>query len=263
MNHRDETKASFADQSSKNDKRTAGRTDAAQTQLEIRSGGEPLEEGLREWIFERVGRQLGKFAPQIERLQVRFGDENGPKGGEDQCCMVHVILSKLPPVVVECRAATQREAFDLAAGRAERATRRNMEKHGVSTHLHQHSRRARGDASPPEEEPQGEDEEVQTDGALQDSLLGRRGSPLAGVVLAGASSGTGDGEVDHTVTRNLKQNTDGMAYRLEDSTTGKPSRKSTRGGANHIKHGNPLTQRTKAAVQGPKETAIRASVQKS
>jgi hypothetical protein len=261
VNHRDETKATFADQTSKHDKRTAGRTDAAHTQLEIRSGGEPLEDGLREWIFERVGRQLGKFAPQIERLQVRFGDENGPKGGEDQCCMVHVILSKLPPVIVECRAASQREAFDLAAGRAERATRRNMEKHGVATHVQQHSQHADAETSALEEN---DVEPAAADAVIQDSLLGRRGAPLAGVVMADAASGMVDGEaVDHTVMRNLKQNTDGMPYRLEDSTTGKPSRKSTRGGANHIKHGNPLTQRTKAAVQGPKETAIRASVQKS
>jgi len=229
MRGRDETKAPFAEHTGKLDKRRAGRTDALSTQLEIRSGGMDIEPRLYAWIYERIGRQLGKYAPQIERVQVRFGDENGPKGGLDKCCLVHVILSKLPPVVVEIRGETEQQAFDLAAARAERAVRRNMEKHGFSTHHHvqkQHSQ-DRAMAMP----------------ELEDMALA-------------------DDRADHTGMRNLKSNTSGMVYSLEDSRTGKPSRKSTRGGTNRIKHGNPLTLRTKAAVQGPKEAAVRAAVHK-
>jgi len=249
VTHQEETKVPFAAQTTKHDKRLAGRTEAANTRLELRTGGEELEPGLNDWVYDRIGRQLGKYATQIERVQVRFGDENGPKGGNDKVCMVHVILSKLPPVVVEMRGDTQREAFDLAANRAERATRRSMEKHGVSTHKHKHKERM--PSSPP-------------DALLADGREIAEGSEQDSQAADDASlAEEGDEAVEHTAERNVKQDTSGMAYQLEDSTTGKPSRKSTRGAsANHIKHGNPLTQRTKAAVHSPKETATRAAVQK-
>jgi putative sigma-54 modulation protein len=272
VTHQEEIKAPFAAHTSKLDKRTAGRTDALATQLEIRSGGNEIEPDLKAWVYERMGRQLGKYAQQIERVQVRFGDENGPKGGHDKCCLVHVILSKLPPVAVEMRGETDREAFDLAAKAAERATRRNMEKHGYSTHHHKHKQHAQPmplESAPAEDTGEG----GQADGVSEDSLIGRRqghrteqiealalghvddsNDTSAEGVSADAPIGQG-----HTAVRNTKLNTAGMAYRLEDSTTGKPSRKSTRGGTNRIKHGNPLTQRTKAAVQGPKQTAMRAA----
>jgi ribosome-associated translation inhibitor RaiA len=246
VTHQEETKAPFAAHTTKHDKRLAGRTDAAATQLELRSGGEELEPGLHDWVYERIGRQLGKFATQIERVQVRFGDENGPKGGNDKCCMVHVVLAKLPPVVVEIRGDTQREAFDLAASRAERAVRRSMEKHGVSTHRHKHKDHGGKGAmtDPP-------------DGLLADGAQALE----AGDEESDEEMSTEDG-ADHTAERNEKGDDAGMAYRLEDSATGKPSRKSTRGASNHIKHGNPLTQRTKAAIHSPKEQATRAAVHK-
>lgn len=112
-----------------------------ENRLDIRSPHGHVGSRLTHWIHDRLGRQLGKFAPSIERIEVRFDDLNGTKGGVDRTCMVHVVLSALPPVVVEMQAATDHEAFDLAAGRAERATRRNLEKHGFSTG---HKKRNRG-----------------------------------------------------------------------------------------------------------------------
>jgi putative sigma-54 modulation protein len=131
----------FAEQTAHPDKRLAGKTDVAETPLEIRNLDGAVDDALHAWVHERLGRQLGKYAPQIERIEVRFGDENGPKGGIDRCCMIHVVLSALAPVVVEMRAGEDREAFDLAAGRAERALKRTMQKHGFST---KHKRRQRG-----------------------------------------------------------------------------------------------------------------------
>jgi hypothetical protein len=61
----------------------------------------------------------------------------------------------------------------------------------------------------------------------------------------------------HTGARNTKLNTEGMSYRLEDSTNGRPSRKSSRGGAQHVKPDANLTRRTRAAVSSPKARAQR------
>lgn len=131
------------------DRRLAGATDAAETPLEIRNLDGAVDQQLHDWIRERLGRQIGKYAPQIERVEVRFGDENGPKGGVDRNCMIHIVLSALAPIVVELRAGEDREAFDLAAGRAERALRRTMQKHGFST---KHKRRQRTPHGAPDQE---------------------------------------------------------------------------------------------------------------
>jgi hypothetical protein len=275
-------RAPFAAHTTKADKRRAGRTEAADTQLELRTGGTDIDPELRSWVYERIGRQLGKYAPQIERIQVRFGDENGPRGGLDKCCMVHVILSKLPPVVVEMRGETEREAFDLAAGRAERATRRNVERHGFSTKhgKHKHDVHAVADgahAEPFNDGVSAEDGLDGADGGSEESLFGRHvgHGPEQLMQLAdrpektrrdvpvdtaepGSSADDRKVGAGHTGKRNTKLNTAGMKYALEDSTTGKPSRKSTRAGTNRIKPDNPLTQRTKSSVQSPQSQAARA-----
>jgi hypothetical protein len=264
----------FAAHTESFDKRRAGRTGIAETQLELRSGDNQINQDLHDWVYERLGRQLGKYAPQIERLQVRFGDENGPKGA-GKTCLVHVILSKLPPVVVECRGNTEREAFDLAAGRAERALRRNVQKHGYSMKDGKHKREQQESAMsalPDRDESTMEAVEEST----EEPIMGRREGHGADPLMLAAErpekvrrdlpvdtsqpdTSADDRKVGsgHTAKRNTKLNTSGMAYALEDSTTGRPSRKSTRGSANGIKHANPLTRLTKSSVMSPKSQAGR------
>ena len=220
MSKQADNRAPFAEQTHSIDKRHAGRTEAFDTPLEIRNLDEAVDAALRAWVHERLGRELGKYAPHIERVDVRFGDENGPKGGIDRACMVHVVLSSLEPVVVEMRAGEDREAFDLAAGRVKRALGRTMAKHGFNT---KHKRKQR----PPH-------------GALDEDAMA--------AVAVGKTS-----------KRNTKLNTAGMAYALEDSTTARPSRKSTRRGKNRVKHASELTLRTKAAVHAPQARAARRS----
>lgn len=253
-------RAPLADQLATTNKRLAGATEAAETPVEIRSPHAHVDAALQSWVHERLGRQLGKYATQIERVEVRFGDENGPKGGVDRNCMIHLVLSTLAPVVVEVRAADEREAFDLAAGRAERALRHTMQKHGFHT---KHKGRQRVPHAAPDEalvmasleeadmlEPQ--DGVGDEHASLFDRRVGRSQEQLE-ALQADDSVGA-----EHTATRNTKLHTSGMAYALEDSADGKPSRKSTRAGANRVKHDNGLTIRTKDAVHSPSQRAHRA-----
>lgn len=277
MTQHEEMRAPFAAHTANVDKRLAGRTGPLATQLELRAGDEPIDAQLSGWVYERLGRQLGKFAPQIERVQVRFGDENGPRGA-GKCCLIHVILSKLPPVVVEMRGETDREAFDLAAARAERSTRRNLERHGFST---KHKGKARTKVTDGMDMGGGHDHDAtdgmeMSGGESEESLFGRHvgHGPDQLMLLAerpekvrrdlpvdtadqGMSADDRKPGYGHTGKRNTKLNTAGMTHALEDSTTGRPSRKSTRAGTNRIKPDNPLTRRTKAAVQSPKSVAGR------
>jgi hypothetical protein len=226
------------------------------SRLDVRDLDGSVDAALHRWIHERLDRQLGKFAPQVERIDVRFGDENAHKGGADSNCLVHVVLSALPSVFVEVRGETPREAFDIAAGRAERATQRSLQKHGVTT-KHRGSRRGR--QAEPKTTPDVElDAEDRTRSEATDGLFGRREGHGHDQLLALKARPEADRE-GHTAKRNTKLNMEGMSYRLEDSTTGKPSRKSTRAGANHIKPGNALTLRSRRATHSPKAIATRGS----
>jgi hypothetical protein len=264
-----DNRAPLAEQTVSLDNTHEGRAEAGETPLEIRNLNGAVDGALHAWIHERLGRQLGKFAPQIERIEVRFGDENGPKGGIDRCCLVHVILSSLPPVVVEMSAGEDREAFDLAAGRAERALKRSLQKHGFST---KHKRRQRGKhgASDVENVQAALQEVGMADGngapaeSLYDKRVGRSHEDLLQLQQSEAGIDTSEPGVSadmrkvgdgHTATRNTKLNTAGLAYALEDSSDGKPSRKSTRGGKNRLKHGQALALRSKDAVHSPSNRA--------
>lgn len=239
------------------------------TPLEIRSPHHDIDGRLRQWVHERLGRHLGKFASQIERIDVRFGDENGPKGGVDRDCLVHVILHSLSPIAVEARGETDREAFDLAAGRAERAIKHALQKSGFST---KHKRRHRGSPSEMPATNGSEPMESRMDGMdgidgqtaeLEDSLYGRRegrGATQLAAALERPDAHTKASQpgIEHTARRNSKQNTAGMVYDLEDSMTGRPSRKSTRHGKNRVKPASGLTLRTKRSMHSPGAVAARA-----
>jgi putative sigma-54 modulation protein len=231
------------------------------TPLEIRTPHHRLDESLRDWVHQRLGRHLGKFASKIERIDVRFGDENGPKGGVDRDCLVHVVLNALPPIAVEVRGETDREAFDLAAGRAERATKHALKRHGFTAKRSREKISANATDGDDSSAAQSDGEDMST----QDSLYGRRegrgAAQLAAALAKPARTGE-DGhriENDHTARRNTKVNTAGMSHDLEDSMTGRPSRKSTRKSKNRIKQASGLTVRTRNSVNSPSALAARAS----
>jgi CBS domain-containing protein len=115
---------SFARQVPRSVKRTAGRTEAPQVPANIRVAGVELVDDDRAYIRQRLGLKLGKFATSIERVTVRVEDVNGPRGGIDQRCRIKVVLSRLPSVVVEHRAASLRDAINGALSGSERAVRR-------------------------------------------------------------------------------------------------------------------------------------------
>jgi hypothetical protein len=268
------------------DKRRAGRTGAPETPVELRTGGNDVDDPLRAWIYESLGRKLGKYAEQIERCVVRFGDENGTKGGVDKTCLIQLSLSALPNVVVEERGVTEREAFDRAVACAVRAARHDIDRHGFSTKARR--KHAKPSESPLPElaeplEPSGMDGESDSElfAAVEgepDSLIGARVGAGPQNILDAQSRPEklrGDVPVDtsqpgvsatdrkvgygHTAKRNTKLSTAGMTRALEDSRSDRPSRKSTRRSTNRVKADAPLTQRTKNAVHSPQTRAERRS----
>jgi ribosome-associated translation inhibitor RaiA len=103
------------------DKARAGRTSTSATPVIVRSHHVTIDQHHRDYVREKLGLKLGKFAPSIERIHVRFDDVNGPKGGPDHACRIQVSLSGMGVVVVTEVDPDAITAFDIAEDRLVRA----------------------------------------------------------------------------------------------------------------------------------------------
>ena len=72
-------------------------------------------------INERIEAVLGRYAEAIDRIVVRVRDENGPRGGEDQSCLLRIGLRGAPEVVVRQRGDQPMAALAGALKRARRS----------------------------------------------------------------------------------------------------------------------------------------------
>ncbi len=64
---------------------------------------------------------LGRFGERITRVEVHLTDENADKGGRDSRCLIEARVAGMPPVAVDEKATSVREAARGAAGKLERA----------------------------------------------------------------------------------------------------------------------------------------------
>src|SRR4051812_26290781 len=98
--------------------------------LSVKAHRVVLSEELKQHIERRIHFGLGRFASRIRSLTIRLKDSNGPRGGVDQCCDVHVDVGLPEPVMVRERQSNMFAAVALAVQRAEWAVRRRL------SHLH-------------------------------------------------------------------------------------------------------------------------------
>jgi hypothetical protein len=249
-------------------KRSLGRTPPARTPLHVRAVGTDLDEPTRRWIADRAARRLAKYALHIERLSFRFEDVNGPRGGKDSVCRGKAVLSGLPSAVVQKRAHTARQAFNLASRQLARGVDKAVRNVGRVS--------GRGPERSAVEAKPGLAKKRVAGLASAGSLIGRRVGRSWGNVLEAASRPEklrGDAIVDTslegvsatdkkvgagaTAKRNTKLNIRSATATLEDSATGRPSRKSTRRSANRAKSGSKLSRKTKRNLHSPKARARR------
>jgi acetoin utilization protein AcuB len=109
-------------------KHVRGRTPVIQPPGHIRVLGATIDSEDREHIARKLGMRLGRFASSIERVSVRLSDVNGPKGGVDHKCLIKVVLSGLPSVVVERQDSALQRAVNAAIGATAQAVRRSVQR---------------------------------------------------------------------------------------------------------------------------------------
>jgi ribosome-associated translation inhibitor RaiA len=247
----------------KSAKRAAGPTPAATTPLALRTLGVRVDAATREHVRRRMGRALAKFALHVERVTVRFGDVNGPRGGVDRSCVVKVVLSGLPSVLGEGRAESMREAFDRAAAKVARAVRKALDRAAeLGVRRTPRGRLQRGGTAPAMA-PSAVDE---APGSRIGRRVGRSAAQLAEVAdrpekrrrdqpvdtaLPGVSATDRKAGYGSTAKRNTLLETRKTTAALEDSAEDRPSRKSTRKSAGRAKRDVGQQLRETAETRSP------------
>ena len=99
-------------------------------QLLIRGDSFRLSQALQEYIARRLHFALGRFASAIQRVSVRAGDVNGPRGGIDKRCSLEVRLraGRSAALSVTTDDSDLRTAVDRSAKRMARSVARELER---------------------------------------------------------------------------------------------------------------------------------------
>lgn len=93
--------------------------------IDVRGRHLHLTDALRAHVTKRLRFALGRVVTRIARVAVRVSDVNGPRGGADKRCHVHVVMPGRSVTIDE----VDRDlyvAIDRAAERAGRAAERTL-----------------------------------------------------------------------------------------------------------------------------------------
>ncbi|MDP3798651.1 MAG: HPF/RaiA family ribosome-associated protein [Polaromonas sp.] len=109
--------------------------------FDIQSLGFPITAALADHARRRLRFVLTRHSDRIQRVVVRLGDENGPRGGVDKFCRIQVYLSDAPVAVIEDIGPDLYAAIDRAADRVGRVIVKHLDRSRIGR------RRGRGDAA--------------------------------------------------------------------------------------------------------------------
>jgi len=94
--------------------------------LTIRARHLALSPELRDHLQRRLDFALGRLATAIRAVDVTLVDTNGPKGGADKQCRIHVRGPSLREIVIEHVGTDVLSTVSVAAERAGRAVARSL-----------------------------------------------------------------------------------------------------------------------------------------
>ena len=95
--------------------------------VDIQAQGFPLTEALAEHTERRLRFALKHATDQVQHVTVRLADINGPRGGIDKKCSIHIVLAGLPDIVTEDTEADMYVAINRAVDRVGRTVLRRVE----------------------------------------------------------------------------------------------------------------------------------------
>jgi putative sigma-54 modulation protein len=95
-------------------------------EISIKTHGLALSDTLRTYTERRLQFSLGGFVTQLDGVEVRLGDINGPRGGIDKTCAITVILRQCGAVFVRAAGHNVYSTVDAAAARIRSAVSRTL-----------------------------------------------------------------------------------------------------------------------------------------
>ena len=96
--------------------------------IDVQARNFTLTDAIENHTRSKLESMLHHYGDRILKVTIHMSDDNGPKGGIDKHCHIHVDMKKMPTVVIEDSEENLYAAIDLATHRAERAVRKSIEK---------------------------------------------------------------------------------------------------------------------------------------
>ena len=96
--------------------------------IDIQSLGFPITGALADHAKRRLQFVLTRRSDRIQRVVVRLGDENGPRGGVDKFCRIQVRLFNAPVAVIEEVGSELYAVIDRATDRVGRVVVKHLDR---------------------------------------------------------------------------------------------------------------------------------------
>lgn len=95
--------------------------------IDIRSRSLKLTDTLKDYVDRRIRFALGRFSQRLESVRIMLQDLNGPKGGVDKHCKVHIAVLPSFNIIIEEKDAELETAVNRALDRAGRTVARRLD----------------------------------------------------------------------------------------------------------------------------------------
>jgi len=97
-------------------------------QVDIQARSFTLTHALKEYAEMKLKSSLSRCQDHLRTVVIRLSDINGPRGGEDKLCHIHVVMPGMPDVIIEDTELDMYAAIDRATDRASSAVFRKISK---------------------------------------------------------------------------------------------------------------------------------------
>lgn len=94
--------------------------------VDVHAQGFELTNALAQHTERRLRFALKHATGRVQNVTVRLADINGPRGGTDKRCSVHIVLNGLPDIMSEDTEADMYLAINRAVDRVGRTVLRKM-----------------------------------------------------------------------------------------------------------------------------------------
>ena len=95
-------------------------------QIFIQSSSFKLTRSLKHYVEKKIKNSLGRRTDDVKRIYVRLFDINGPHGGIDKRCHLHLTLPNMADVVIQNTQDNLYDAINLASIKAKSTLNRRL-----------------------------------------------------------------------------------------------------------------------------------------